>query len=182
MFEFLRRKNAPVPEPDGETKALPEAPAEDEGVDDSVLKGAVEAMLVDQAVTEEERAPEIDSGPPMNVIGADTRVEGSIVTRSVVRVLGEIDGDLECVAVTIEEDAEIRGDVTAVEDVVVHGTIVGDLVVHGKLTISATGRVTGRVDALSISVVDGAELHGHCSVPTSGTKKDAAANLSVVTA
>lgn len=179
MFEFLRRKNAPDPQPDGEVKALAEAPPEDENADDKVLKGAVEAMLVDQAVPEPQAEPE--PGPPMNVIGADTRVDGSVITRSAVRLLGEVDGDVECISVTIEEDAEIRGDVTAVEDVVVHGTIVGDLIVHGMLTVSATGRITGAVDARSITVAEGGMLCGHCSVPTSGMKKDAVSNLSVIT-
>ncbi len=173
MFEFLRRKNAPAAEPDGETKALPEAAeAEAEAVaendDDKVLKGAVEAMLVDQAVPEPEPEPEPDFGT-VNVIGSDTRIDGSLSTRTEVHLLGEIDGDVECVSLTVEAEAGIRGDVTAAQNVVIRGKVVGNLVVDGKLTITDTGSVAGIVRARSMTIDEGAELSGRCSMSSPAT-------------
>lgn len=167
MFEFLRRKNAPAPEPDGEIKALnaaaPEAP--DEPDVDQVLKGAVEALLVDEAIpepeleAEPEREPEPDFGT-VNVIDSGTRIDGSLSTLAAVHLLGEIDGAVECVSLTVEEHAGVRGDVTAAADVVVRGKIVGDLLVDGKLTIAETGSVAGIVRARSLAIEEGAELSG----------------------
>ena len=174
MFEFLRRKNAPAAEPDGETKALPEAAeaeaAEVENDDDKVLKGAVEAMLVDQAVPEPEPDPEPEPKPDfgtVNVIGSDTRIDGSLSTRTEVHLLGEIDGDVECVSLTVEAEAGIRGDVTAARNVVIRGKVVGNLVVAGKLTITDTGSVAGIVKARSMTIDEGAELSGRCSMSSS---------------
>lgn len=171
MFEFLRRKNTPAPETDGETKALPEATDggpddEPEDEDDKVLKGAVEAMLVDQAVPEPEPEPEPDFGT-VNVISSDTRIDGSLSTRAAVQLRGEIDGDVDCVSLTVEADAGIRGDVTATEDVVVHGKIVGNLAVQGKLTVTDTGSVAGIVRARSMTFDEGAQLSGRCSMSSS---------------
>ncbi len=169
MFEFLRRKNAPDPEPESETKALPAAEGADategdsEPENDNVLKGAVEAMLVDQAVSESESEPKPDFGT-INVIGSDTRIDGSLSTRTAVHLLGEIDGNVDCISLTVEKDAGIRGDVTASESVVVHGKVVGNLVVDGKLTVTDTGSVAGLVRARSMEIDDGAELTGRCSL------------------
>lgn len=161
MFEFLRRKSAPAPEPDGETKALPAAAAEASAEPDvdQVLKGAVEALLVDQAIPEPEAEPEPAFGT-INVIGSGTRIDGSLTTVAPVHLLGEIDGAVQCVSLTVEENAGIRGDVTAAEDVVVRGKIVGELVVDGKLTITDTGSVEGIVRARSLEIDEGAELSG----------------------
>lgn len=167
MFEFLRRKSAPAPEPDGETKALPaaapETPAEADV--DQVLKGAVEALLVDQATPESESESEPEPEPEpdfgtVNVIDSGTRIDGSLTTMAPVHLLGEIDGAVECVSLTVEENAGIRGDVTAAENVVVRGKIVGELVVDGKLTITDTGSVEGIVRARSLEIDEGAELSG----------------------
>lgn len=165
MFEFLRRKSAPAPEPDGETKALPAAAAEASAEPDvdQVLKGAVEALLVDQAIPEPDAEPEPEPEPAfgtINVIGSGTRIDGSMTTLAPVHLLGEIDGAVQCVSLTVEENAGIRGDVTAAEDVVVRGKIVGELVVDGKLTITDTGSVEGIVRARSLEIDEGAELSG----------------------
>jgi cytoskeletal protein CcmA (bactofilin family) len=171
MFEFLRRKNGPDPEPKGETKALPAAPAQSTEHDDKVLQGAVEAMLVDQAIPE----PELDAEPEpepepqpvygsINVIGSDTRIDGSLSTQTAIHLLGEIEGNVECVSLTLEQGARIRGDVTAAKSILVRGKIVGNLVVDGKLTVTDTGSVAGLVRARSMAIEEGAELLGHCSM------------------
>lgn len=162
MFEFLRRKNDPAPEPDGETKALP-ASTSSEPDEDSVLKGAVEAMLVDQAIPEPLLEAEPERGT-VNIIGADTRIDGSLTTQAAVRLLGEIDGNVDCISLTVEAEAGVTGDVTAAQSVVVRGKIVGNLIVHGKLTITDTGVVAGVVKARSVAVDDGAKLLGRCSM------------------
>jgi len=174
MFEFLRRKNTPAPEADGETKALPEAtegqaePPEPEPDDDAVLRGAVEAMLVDQAVPEPEPEPEPEPGG-INIIGPDTRIDGSLSTRTAVHLLGEIDGNVDCISLTVETEAGIRGDVTAAENVVVRGKIVGNLAVEGKLTVTETGSVAGLIRARSMTIDEGAELSGRCSMSSSAS-------------
>ena len=177
MFEFFRRKNAQETQPEGEQKALPEA-SEEAGVADSeedqVLKDAVEAMLVEQARPDPAPAPK--PGPPLNVVGPDTKIGGSLSTHSGVLVLGEIEGNVGAVSVTVDDDGVIRGDVTTKEDATVRGMIFGNMIVDGKLTITATGSVTGGVKARAIAIEEGGELRGRCSM-TGG-----ASNLSVVSA
>lgn len=122
-------------------------------------------MLVEQAQSEDPTPePEPEPGPPMNVIGADTKIGGSLSTQSAVLVLGEIEGDVSAVTVTVEEDGVVRGDVTTKEDVTVRGKVFGNMAVDGKLTITATGSVAGGVKARAIAIEEGGELRGRCSM------------------
>ncbi len=105
------------------------------------------------------------------MICADTKVSGSMETRSPVVVAGVVDGDLTCGVLTLEEGGEIRGDVRANGDVVVRGTVTGNMDVDGKLTIAPTGRIQGDVSGHAIVIDDGGELRGRCSM---GAPKPAA--------
>jgi len=180
MFEFFRRKNPEETQPEGEQKALPEVSGEGseehaaDSEEDQVLKDAVEAMLVEQA--QPDPTPEPEPGPALNVIGPDTKIGGSLSTQSAVLVLGEIEGNVGAVSVTVDEDGVIRGDVTTKEDAIVRGKIFGNMIVDGKLTIMPTGRVTGGVKARAIAIEEGGELHGRCSMTGGGS------SLSVVSA
>ncbi len=167
MFEFLRRKNDPEPNP--ETKALPEAAGSEvdaadaaDGTDDEALKTAVEAALVERAEAEVEPAPA--PAPAGTMVGPDMLVDGSLSTRSPLLVAGEIEGDVDCGLLTLQSDGNIRGDVRASEDVVIRGTVTGDMNVAGKLTIATTGRVLGNVSARAIIMDEGGELRGRCSM------------------
>ena len=169
MFGLFRKKQPEEAQPEEEPKALPEAsPSPEESAEDKVLKDAVEAMLVEQASAEVEASttpePKPEPGPPMNVIGADMRIAGSISTKSAVLVLGEIEGNVAGTTVTVEEDGVIKGDVAAADDVVVRGSVVGDMGVDGKLTITPTGTVEGGVKARSIAIEEGGELRGRCTM------------------
>ncbi len=180
MFEFFRRKNAQEPTPDEEQKALPETTGDGEGTpDDEVLKDAVEAMLVSQADGEVDDdpipEPELEAGSSINVIGADTKIGGAIETQSPVHVLGEVEGNINCTSVTVDDDGIVRGDIVASGDVSIRGKVLGNMAVDGKLTITSKGSVTGSVKARAIAIEEGGELRGRCSMSTSS-------NLSVVSA
>lgn len=185
MFGLFRKKPPQEAQPEEEPKALPEPkPETEESADDKVLKDAVEAMLVEQASaevevpseSEPEPQAEPEPGPPMNVIGTDMRIGGSISTKSAVLVLGEIEGNVAGLSVTVEEDGVIRGDVAATDDVVVRGSVVGNMGVDGKLTITSTGRVEVGVKARAIAIEEGGELRGRC------TMSSGASGLSAVSA
>lgn len=168
MFGLFRKKPQEA-QPEEEPKALPEpSPEPRESDEDKVLKDAVEAMLVEQASAEVEAPatpePEPEPEPRMNVIGTDMRIAGSISSKSGVLVLGEIEGNVAGVTVTVEADGVIKGDVAASDDVVVRGSVVGNMGVDGKLTITPTGTVEGGVNARSIAIEEGGELRGRCTM------------------
>jgi len=178
MFEFLRRKNAQAPDSEEEPKAIPETTsASDAPADDEALRSAVGKALADEPDEEPDPTPEPELAlcPTVNTIGPDTRIGGSISTKSAVRVLGEIEGDVECVSLLVEEDGQVNGDVKVSGEALVRGDIVGDVVVEGKLSIAASGRVNGGVTAHAIEIEEGGQLRGRCSMSSPS-------NLSVVSA
>ncbi|MCR9164904.1 MAG: polymer-forming cytoskeletal protein [Nannocystaceae bacterium] len=171
MFGLFRKKQPQEAQTEEEPKALPEpSSTPSESAEDKVLKDAVEAMLVEQASAEVEApapsAPE--PGPATNVIGADMHIAGSLASTSAIVVLGEIEGNVAGTAVTVEEDGAIKGDIAATADVTIRGSVVGNLGVDGKLTISPTGRVEGGVEARAIAIDEGGELRGRCMMRASG--------------
>lgn len=169
MFGLFRKKQPEETQPEEEPKALPEpSPDPQESAEDKVLKDAVEAMLVEQASSEVDAPAESEPEPraPMNVIGTDMRIAGSISSKSGVLVLGEVEGNVAGLTVTVEEDGVIKGDVAATDDVVVRGSVVGNMGVDGKLTITPTGTVEGGVKARSIAIEEGGELRGRCTMST----------------
>ena len=151
MFDFLRNK--PV-EPQPQPLALPEP----ESAEDEAVKSAIEAALT-------QREPE--PAPPTTIVGADTKIGGSIETDNAVAVAGAVNGDVTCGPLTLEADGQITGDVRACGDVVVSGTVTGNMNVDGKLTIAETGRVLGNVKANAVVIQDGGELCGRCSMGAS---------------
>ena len=156
MFDFLRSKSAS--EPEAEQMALPE-PADEA---DPAVQAAVEAALIEHAEPEPEPAPE--PARPVTLVTADTTIGGSIETRSDVVVQGVVGGDLTSGALVIEVDGRVEGNVVAAGDVVVQGTVRGNVTVQGKITIAATGKVIGDVNAHAIALDEGGELHGRCTM------------------
>jgi cytoskeletal protein CcmA (bactofilin family) len=107
-------------------------------------------------------------GKPQNridsLIGAGTRVDGSITFSGGLRIDGEVHGgvtvgkDLTGTLV-ISEHARIEGEID-VSHLVVNGTIVGPVRVRDTLELQAGARVTGDVGYLQLEMQPGAVVQG----------------------
>lgn len=102
----------------------------------------------------------IAPGTTDTLIGEGSTFEGKIRSRASVRLEGEITGDLECEGdVIIGEKGIARSNVTA-RNVVLAGTVQGNVSARGKLTIKSTGRLSGNLSAAELSIESGGFFKG----------------------
>ena len=100
----------------------------------------------------------------LTVIGRDTRIKGEMFFDKGARILGQFEGRIEAQGeVQIGEGAMCEAAVEA-ETIVVDGTVQGDLVARGRLTLNANSKIRGDLTAGTLVVVEGATFVGHVSV------------------
>lgn len=106
---------------------------------------------------DERAAGQADAGAL--VVGAGITVKGEIRTCRTLVVYGTVEATLPAEAIQIGPGGEFRGR-AEVETATVSGRFDGDLVVSGRLTVTASGEVDGRVQYREIAVDAGGRLRG----------------------
>jgi cytoskeletal protein CcmA (bactofilin family) len=108
-----------------------------------------------------------------NVLGRSCTVHGDLSAEGAFRIDGTIEGSVESRgAIVLGESGVIRGGVRGT-DVVVAGTVIGDVVCSGHLEILAKGRIEGDISARSMRIETGGVFRGTSSM---GDVGDAAAS------
>jgi cytoskeletal protein CcmA (bactofilin family) len=98
------------------------------------------------------------------LIGANTVFEGFIRSERSLCVEGSVRGRIEAKGeVVVGRDGKVEADIQA-DCVVVGGQVVGNITVQRRLEITATGRVTGDIEARSMSIAEGGVLDGFCKM------------------
>lgn len=106
------------------------------------------------------------------VIGAAVKVEGNFVGEGNVIVEGQLQGTLKTKHnVIIGSGAIVKANVEA-QDVHLAGELHGNVKISGKLTLTATAKLSGNIETSSLTVEEGATLNGKC-VMTAGAKIEA---------
>ena len=96
------------------------------------------------------------------VVGAGTKVSGDLNIAGLVRIDGDIDGNLETTGrIIIREKARNHGNVTA-KDAVIGGIVEGDVYAPEGIQLFATSSVYGDVITKKISVAENSLIHGMC--------------------
>ena len=97
-------------------------------------------------------------------IGADTKVEGTLITHSSVRIDGKIIGGVVADGtVVLSQDGEIQGNVIA-ENIVVAGVIDGNLNIRDKTNIEPTGEVYGDISTSRVLIDEQSVFQGKCNM------------------
>lgn len=79
------------------------------------------------------------------MVGSDTTVEGTIITKNSIRIDGEIIGGVTCAGVAIiSKGAKVKGSVFA-ENVIVAGVVEGTIKATEKVNIEPSGEVYGDI-------------------------------------
>jgi cytoskeletal protein CcmA (bactofilin family) len=100
------------------------------------------------------------------LIGEGTVFEGRIKSEASVRIEGQITGDIECTGdVTVGEKGVVRSNISA-RDVILAGTIHGNVITKGKLTITGTGSLHGNTSAASFIIDEGGVFQGNSKMET----------------
>lgn len=96
----------------------------------------------------------------LSIISSGTTVSGDITTGGVLKVEGQVDGNIrDARQVMLAKEGTIRGDVHAGE-VVVGGTIDGNVTADERLELQTTAVVNGDISTKSIVVMEGARING----------------------
>src|SRR5205814_3394513 len=99
-----------------------------------------------------------------NVLGRSCTLRGDLSAEGAFRIDGTVEGSVESrAAVVVGESGVVRGGVRGT-DVVVAGTVVGDVVCSGHLEILAKGRIEGDISAKSMRIETGGVFRGTSSM------------------
>jgi cytoskeletal protein CcmA (bactofilin family) len=98
------------------------------------------------------------------LIGAGTRIIGDVHFSGGFHVDGQIKGNIDAppdsgAALSVSDAGVVEGSV-AVPNVILNGTVKGDILAHDRVELGATARVTGNVYYGLIEMEMGAEING----------------------
>ena len=98
------------------------------------------------------------------LIGAGTRIIGDVQFAGGFHVDGHVKGNVDAPAdsgatLSVSDSGVVEGSV-AVPNVVLNGTVKGDILAHDRVELGATARVTGNVYYALIEMEMGAEING----------------------
>lgn len=98
------------------------------------------------------------------IIGEHTTVIGSMESDSSIKICGRIEGDITSKGdVVVLENAVVKGDIRA-ENLIIAGTVNGNLYVNNTLHLEATARVKGDMELHSFITDEGAFFEGNCKM------------------
>ena len=96
------------------------------------------------------------------VIGKGSEIKGNIKVNGVVRIDGDIDGNLETDGnVIIGENARIRGNINA-KSIIVGGIILGNIFANESVKVLANSIVIGDILSHKVQIEDDALVNGKC--------------------
>jgi len=100
------------------------------------------------------------TGKVDTVIGKGTAIKGSIESQGVLRIDGQVEGEVQNKGdVIIGEGAQVTANIIG-RNVVVAGQINGNVDVEGTLEILKTGRLHGDIKAAQLVIAPGAIFQG----------------------
>lgn len=107
------------------------------------------------------------NGGSATYVAASTKIVGTIAGQGAYVFCGTVEGDCDITGpLTLAEGGRWKGIMKAT-DIVVAGTVEGDVVARQRVEILGTARVTGSLSGNSIAVAEGAVIEGEIRV-TSG--------------
>jgi cytoskeletal protein CcmA (bactofilin family) len=102
------------------------------------------------------------------VIGPSTRVVGDLSGEDAVEIGGTVDGSVVTEGLCrIQKDAQLRGSVRA-RDVVVAGSVEGDVTARHKVELTGVARVDGDLDAQTVAMAEGCHFDGRIHMTGGG--------------
>jgi len=116
----------------------------------------------------------------INIIGAETEIEGQIKTKGDIRIDGKLKGTLFAEGrVVVGEEGKITGEIEC-SNIEIYGKIYGKIVVKELTMLKATSYIEADIITKKLGVEPGAVFTGHCdmsgqnNINVSETKKDKA--------
>lgn len=110
-------------------------------------------------------ASEAVSSQSASRIGAGLKIRGEVTGDADLYLDGEINGTIRLAGgcVTVGPQGRVQADIDA-KEIVINGSVQGNLKADGKLRLGASSHVDGALKAPSIGIEDGARFHGKVEV------------------
>ncbi len=106
---------------------------------------------------------------PKTYVAPGTRITGTIQGKGSYVFCGTIEGDCDISGpLTLAEGGRWKGTIKAT-DIVIAGTVEGDVIGEQRVEIAGTARVTGSLAGHSIAVAEGAIIEGDIKVKSGTT-------------
>jgi len=108
-----------------------------------------------------------DKQTPVNIetiIGPHANFNGELHFEGAVRIDGKFEGNIQSSndgTLIVSEVAHITGEVD-VPNLVLHGTVCGNVRASESLQVSATGKLEGDLEYRVLSLTEGASINGKC--------------------
>lgn len=119
-----------------------------------------------------EASPGTPSSSTRNVLNQDVTVVGTLRFTDDLLVDGVVEGEITSEGVlTVGANATIQSDekhkaAIRTKSAIIHGKVIGDVIVTDRVELSSTAELAGDVTADKISIQEGAVFVGHCTVGT----------------
>jgi cytoskeletal protein CcmA (bactofilin family) len=98
------------------------------------------------------------------VLGKGSKVVGALTFTGSVEIDCEVEGEIQSKErLTIGESALVKAKVHGT-DVIVRGTVIGDIVATRTLQLKKPARVSGNISAPSLSIEEGVLFEGKCAM------------------
>lgn len=101
-----------------------------------------------------------------------SKITGKVSFEGPARIDGEVDGEINAKdSLAIGESAVVTAQIRA-GSVSVAGKVSGDIVATQRIEIRPSAKVNGNVTAPVLSIQEGAQFEGHCSMQPEGIRED----------
>ncbi len=95
-------------------------------------------------------------------IGGDTRIEGTLITQSSVRIDGTVVGGVVAEGtVVLTQQGQIQGNIIA-ENIIVAGVVDGNMQIKDKTNIEPTGEIYGDITTRKLLIDEESIFQGQC--------------------
>lgn len=117
------------------------------------------------------RSDTINTSMINTIIGNNAKIDGVITTQDSTRIDGILEGKIFSESsVIVGESGTVTGDIIAVE-ILVAGTVYGNLTAKQKIELTSTGRVLGDMITKTLVIDEGASFKGNCTMEVMGEKE-----------
>ena len=113
----------------------------------------------------------VSTGTINTIIGNNSKVEGLLEASDPTRVDGLVQGKiLSKSSVIVGEHGVVKGDIIAIE-ILVAGTVYGNLKAEQRIELTETGRVLGDLVTKTLVIDEGDSFKGNCTMEVMEEKK-----------
>lgn len=111
------------------------------------------------------------TGGPTTYIASGSTISGNLSGQGTYVFCGVVEGDCEIRGpVTLADGGRWKGTLKAT-DIVIAGTVDGDVIAANRVEIAGTARIAGSLSGASIAVAEGAVIEGEIKVTSGDTPK-----------